>query len=110
MIAENIEKSLSYLSLITNLSLSTVKIYKKVIKGKKEIVVSHKNKYHQRNYKITDAEIELVFKNYLETCQFILNRDLTNNQLSIKTYFNSEYGSFIKKKKKKILQNFSQEI
>ncbi|UWV82557.1 hypothetical protein [Mycoplasmopsis cynos] len=66
MIAENIEKSLSYLSLITNLSLSTVKIYKKVIKKKKEIVVSHKNKYHQRNYKITDAEIELVFKNYLE--------------------------------------------
>ncbi|WP_129720805.1 hypothetical protein [Mycoplasmopsis cynos] len=70
-----------------------------------------KNKYHQRNYKITDAEIELVFKNYLEICQLILNRDLTNNQLSIKTYFNSEYGSFIrKKKKKKILQNFSQEI
>ncbi|WP_157771809.1 hypothetical protein [Mycoplasmopsis bovirhinis] len=29
LIAENIEKSLSYLSLITNLSVSTVKSYKK---------------------------------------------------------------------------------
>ncbi|VEU69100.1 Uncharacterised protein [Mycoplasmopsis canis] len=110
LIAENIEKSLSYLSLITNLSLSTVKRYKKVIKSKKEIVVSHKNKYHQRNYKITDAEIELVFKNYLETCQFILNRDLTNNQLSIKTYFNSEYGSFIREKisYKTLVKRFNQ--
>ncbi|WAM06327.1 hypothetical protein ONA23_05005 [Mycoplasmopsis cynos] len=40
MIAENIEKSLSYLSLITNLSLSTVKIYKKVIKKAKKKLLS----------------------------------------------------------------------
>ncbi|ATO30564.1 hypothetical protein CO229_00225 [Mycoplasmopsis bovirhinis] len=33
LIAENIEKSLAYLSLITNLSVSTVKRYKKAIKS-----------------------------------------------------------------------------
>ncbi|VEU63308.1 hypothetical protein [Mycoplasmopsis bovirhinis] len=79
MIAKNIEKSLSYLSLITNLSVSTVKRYKKAIKSNQEIVISHKNKNQQRNCKVSDSEIELEFKKYLKTCKFTLNSALTNN-------------------------------
>ncbi|WP_120160574.1 hypothetical protein [Mycoplasmopsis bovirhinis] len=110
LIAKNIEKSLSYLSLITNLSVSTVKRYKKAIKSNQEIVISHKNKNQQRNCKVSDSEIELEFKKYLKTCKFTLNSALTNNQLTFKTYYYSEYGSDIREKisYKTLVKRFNQ--
>ncbi|WP_223213749.1 hypothetical protein [Mycoplasmopsis bovirhinis] len=110
LIAENIEKSLSYLSLITNLSVLTVKRYKKAIKSNREIVISHKNKNQQRNCKVSDLEIELEFKKCLKTCEFILNSALTNNQLTFKTYYYSEYGSDIRAKisYKTLVKRFNQ--
>ncbi|ATO30830.1 hypothetical protein CO229_01705 [Mycoplasmopsis bovirhinis] len=110
MIDENIEKSLAYLSLITNLSVSTVKRYKKAIKSNQEIIISRKNKNQQRNCKVSDSEIELEFKKYLKTCEFILNCALTNNQLTFKTYYYSEYGSDIRAKicYKTLVKRFNQ--
>ncbi|BBA22629.1 transposase [Mycoplasmopsis bovirhinis] len=110
LIAANIEKSLSQLSLITKLSVSTVKRYKKIIKSNQEIDISHKNKNQQRSCKVTDSEIELVFKDYLKTCEIILNSILTNNQLSFKSYYYSEYGSFIRQKisYKTLVRRFNQ--
>ncbi|MCU9936579.1 hypothetical protein ONA24_03290 [Mycoplasmopsis cynos] len=61
MIAENIDENARTLSIKTGLCVSLIKRYKKIIRSREKIQISHKNIFTKKASHISDSLIEIYF-------------------------------------------------
>ncbi|UWV77381.1 hypothetical protein [Mycoplasmopsis cynos] len=110
LIAENINENARTLSIKTGLCVSSIKRYKKIIRSREKIQISHKNKFTKKASHISDSLIENIYKDYISKCKEILNIQLTNNQLSIKEFYYSYLSDELKSLMtyKTLIQRFNQ--
>ncbi|MDC4184032.1 hypothetical protein [Mycoplasma bradburyae] len=99
-IASNLELTNQKLSDHTGLNIRTVQRYKKHIKKNNGLhfKISHGNKNQNRTKKITDQEIQKIYKDYLNCCKQLSNSNQSTKNLNILEYYNLYLGSDYKTK------------